>query len=56
LKHNRLQKEKRRRFRKFLVFVLEKIQKTHFVLCVMINLNSFTMKKGKSGTFVQQYE
>jgi hypothetical protein len=56
LKHNRLQKEKRRRFRKFLVFVQERILKTHFVMYAMINLNSFTMKKGKSGTFVQQCE
>jgi hypothetical protein len=56
LKHSRLQKEKRRRFRKFLVFVRERILRTHFVLYAMINLNSSTMKKGKSGTSVQQCE
>jgi hypothetical protein len=54
LKHNRLQKGKRRRFRKFLVFVQERILKTHSVLYAMINLNSFTMRKEKSGTSVQQ--
>jgi len=56
LKHSRLQKEKRRRFRKFLVFVQERILRTHFVLCVMISLNSFITKKGRNGISVQQFE
>jgi hypothetical protein len=56
LKRSRLQKEKRRRFWKFLVFVQERILRTHFVLCVMISLNSFIMKNGRSGISVQQFE
>ena len=56
MRRSKLQKEKRRRFRKFLVFVQERILRTHFVLCVTISLNSFIMKKGRSGIYVQQFE
>lgn len=56
MRHSKLQKEKRRRFRKFLVFVQERILRTHFVLCVMTSLNSFIMKKGRSGISVQLFE